>query len=164
MAIAAILREVDRFHCRLVEVTGGEPLLQPGIHELLTVLCDAGYETLLETGGSLDIAPVDPRVSRIMDIKCPGSGMADKNLWSNIQHLRPADEVKFVLTDRADFDWACAAIAEHALTERCPVLFSPVFGLLSPPELAGWILSSGLQGRLQMQMHKLLWDPGMRGV
>ncbi|MCC6397794.1 MAG: 7-carboxy-7-deazaguanine synthase QueE, partial [Bacteroidetes bacterium] len=114
--------------------------------------------------GSLDISTVDPRVSRIMDIKCPGSGMAGKNLWSNIRHLRPADEVKFVIADKADFDWACATIAEHALTQRCPVLFSPVFGLLSPTELAGWVLASGLQARLQMQMHKLLWDPGTRGV
>ncbi len=164
MSVAAILEEVARFECGLVEVTGGEPLLQPDVHQLLGALCDEGYETLLETGGSLDITMVDQRVHRIMDIKCPGSGMEARNLLSNLQHLRRADEVKFVLTDRADFDWACAAIADHALIERCHVLFSPVFGVLDPTKLAQWVLDSGLQVRLQLQLHKHLWDPQRRGV
>jgi 7-carboxy-7-deazaguanine synthase len=164
LAVKAIVREIAGMHCTLVEVTGGEPLHQPGVHELLSTLCDAGYETLLETGGSLDISGVDSRVRRIVDIKCPGSGMAARNLWSNIQHLRPTDEVKFVLTDRADFDWACGVIAEHGLAGRCPFLFSPVFGVLDPTLLARWVLESGLPGRLQLQLHKLLWDPLTRGV
>ena len=164
MTVAAILQSIAGIHCTLVEVTGGEPLLQSGIHELLTSLCDAGYETLLETGGSLDISAVDPRVHRIMDIKCPGSGMVSRNLWSNIQHLRPTDEVKFVLKDKTDFDWACGIVGKYAMKDRCPFLFSPVFGVLDPTLLAQWVLASGLPGRLQLQLHKLLWDPEKRGV
>jgi 7-carboxy-7-deazaguanine synthase len=164
LAVEEILREIAGMHCTLVEVTGGEPLHQPGVHELLRALCDAGYETLLETGGSLDISGVDSRVHRIVDIKCPGSGMAARNLWSNMRHLRPTDEVKFVLSDRADFDWACGIIAEHGLARCCPLLFSPVFGALDPTLLARWLLESGLPARLQLQLHKLLWDPLTRGV
>jgi len=164
MTVSAILQEIAGLHCTLVEVTGGEPLLQAGVHELMASLCDAGYETLLETGGSLDIGSVDKRVHRIVDIKPPGSGMASRNLWSNVAHLRPTDEVKFVLKDRTDFDWACDVVEQYALTDRCPVLFSPVFGDLNPTELARWILERGMRVRLQMQLHKLLWDPQRRGV
>ncbi len=164
MTVAAILQEIAGMRCSLVEVTGGEPLLQAGVHELMASLCDAGYETLLETGGSLDIAAVDTRVHRIMDIKPPGSGMVSRNLWSNIEHLRPTDEVKFVLNDRTDFDWACDVVGRYALTQRCPVLFSPVFGELDPALLARWILDRELPVRLQIQLHKLLWAPDKRGV
>jgi 7-carboxy-7-deazaguanine synthase len=164
MALNRILATVASFHCDLVEVTGGEPLLQSGCHDLLTALCNAGYQVLLETGGSLDVGRVDPRVHRIVDVKCPGSGMADRNLWSNVQFLTPRDEVKFVVADRADFDWAREADRHHGISSRCPVLFSPVFGTVSPTDLAGWMLESGVRGRLQLQMHKYLWDPQRRGV
>ncbi len=164
MALPAILDAVAAHGCPLVEVTGGEPLLQPGVHELLNLLCDAGYETMLETGGSLDISAVDPRVKRIVDFKAPGSRMEPRNLLTNIQHLRASDEVKFVVLDRSDFTWAVGLIEEQKLLERCPVLFSPVFGALPPVTLAAWILESKLPVRMQVQMHKIIWDPAERGV
>jgi 7-carboxy-7-deazaguanine synthase len=164
MALDRILATVASFHCDLVEVTGGEPLLQSGCHDLLTALCDAGYQVLLETGGSLDISAVDPRVHRIVDVKCPGSGMADRNLWSNLPLLTSRDEVKFVLADRTDFDWARVADLRHGISARCPILFSPVFGKVSPTDLAAWMLETGVRGRLQLQVHKYLWDPQRRGV
>lgn len=148
----------------LVEVTGGEPLLQPEVHPLLTRLADAGFSVLLETSGACDIAGVDPRVRVILDLKTPASGEASRNYWPNLDRLRPTDEVKFVVCDRADFDWACRHIAEHRLTDRCPVLLSPAFGRVEPSDLAAWILASGLNIRLQFQLHKLLWGPNSRGV
>lgn len=148
----------------LVEITGGEPLLQPEVHPLLSRLADAGKTVLLETSGAVDIAPVDPRVRVILDIKTPGSGEAAANLWSNLDRLRPTDEVKVVLCGRVDFDWAVDVVRRHRLVERCPVLFSAAFGAVSPTELAGWILESGLPIRLQVQLHKILWDPAARGV
>lgn len=148
----------------LVELTGGEPLLQPEALPLMTRLADAGKTVLLETSGALDIAPVDPRVHIILDLKTPGSGEVDANLWSNVPRLKPTDEVKFVLCDRTDFEWAVAQVRAHALTERCPVLFSVVHGQLSPTELAAWILETRLPIRLQLQQHKILWDPNARGV
>jgi 7-carboxy-7-deazaguanine synthase len=148
----------------LVEITGGEPLLQPEVYPLMTRLADAGKTVLLETSGAIDTGRVDSRVRIILDIKTPGSGEAPANVWSNLDRLRPTDEVKFVLCDRADFDWAVDVVREHRLVDRCPVLFSASFGQVSPTELAAWILESGLFIRLQLQQHKILWDPQARGV
>jgi 7-carboxy-7-deazaguanine synthase len=159
-----VLEKVAGYRCRLVEVTGGEPLLQPGTEPLLTELCDGGYEVLLETGGGLDISGVDPRVCRIVDIKCPGSGEAEANRWSNLEHLRATDEVKLVLADERDYRWARGVVRRHHLTERCPVLFSPVHGSLDPEQLAAWLLRDRLDVQLQIQLHKLLWGPTTRGV
>jgi len=152
-----VLETVAAFGCPLVELTGGEPLLQPGALPLLAALCDAGYEVLLETSGAVDIAAVDPRVRRIVDVKCPGSGEAERNLWSNLELLRPTDELKLVLADEADYLWARDLVLERALHRRCPVHFSPVGGALDPALLAEWILRDRLPVRLQLQLHKLLW-------
>jgi len=159
---AELVEEVAGYGCPLVEVTGGEPLLQPGTLPLLVELCDRGHEVLLETGGGLDITGVDPRVRRIVDVKCPGSGEAEHNRWENLDHLRPTDEVKFVLAGQADYRWAVRVLEERRLAERCPVLFSPVAGELDPRELAEWILRDRLPVRFQLQLHKLLWgnQPG----
>lgn len=148
----------------LVEITGGEPLLQPEVHPLMARLANAGKTVLLETSGAVDIAPVDPRVRLILDIKTPGSGESAANLWSNLDRLRPTDEVKVVICDPADFHWAVDVVHRHRLVDRCAVLFSTAFGAVSPAELAGWILKSGLPIRLQVQLHKILWDPAARGV
>ena len=148
----------------LVEITGGEPLLQLEVYPLMSRLADAGKTVLLETGGAVDTSAVDPRVHVILDLKTPGSGEVEANVWSNLKRLRPTDELKFVLCDRADFDWAVNVVREHRLTERCPVLFSAAFGQVNPTELAGWILESHLPVRLQLQQHKILWDPNARGV
>lgn len=164
MTVDAILERVRSYSCPLVEITGGEPLAQPGVHDLMRRLCDEGFEVLLETGGSIDIAPVDPRVKRIVDLKCPGSGMERKNLLSNLEHLRPGDEVKFVVIDREDFDWSAEMIRTHELERRSILLMSPVFGRLEPVDLAGWILASGLPVRMQLQLHKYIWEPATRGV
>jgi 7-carboxy-7-deazaguanine synthase len=149
---------------RLVEITGGEPLLQPEVFPLMTRLADAGRTVLLETSGALDIGPVDLRVHVILDLKTPGSGEVEANLWSNLDRLKTTDEVKFVLCDRADFAWAVEQVNTYSLTDRCPVLFSPAFGQVHPTELATWILESRLPVRLQLQQHKILWDPNARGV
>jgi 7-carboxy-7-deazaguanine synthase len=164
MSVAELLERVEAFRCKLVEVTGGEPLLQAGAFDLMTALCDRGYDVMLETSGAVSVAPVDPRVRRIMDIKCPGSGMSDRNLWGNIAELKKTDELKFVLRDRVDFDWAVARIRDLDLTARCPLIFSPVFGELEPATLAGWILESRVPVRMQLQMHKYVWEPSARGV
>ncbi len=148
----------------LVEVTGGEPLLQAEVFPLMERLADAGRTVLLETSGAVDIGSVDPRVHIILDLKTPGSGEVAANLWSNIPHLKPTDEIKVVLCDRADFDWAVEQIHRFALLERCPILFSAVHGELNPTDLAAWILESRLPIRLQLQQHKILWEPGARGV
>lgn len=164
MSIPQVLARLQQFPCRRVEVTGGEPLLQPGTLELLQRLCDRGWTVLLETNGSVDIAPVDGRVVRIVDFKCPSSGQEPKNLWANVAALRETDEVKFVLADRADYDYARDKVARHQLCRRCTVTFSPVFGQLDPAELAGWILADGLDVRLGLQLHKILWPSRDRGV
>ncbi len=148
----------------LVEITGGEPLLQAEVHPLMSRLADAGRTVLLETSGAVDIAPVDPRVHIILDLKTPASGELAANFWGNIPLLRSKDEVKFVLCDRTDFEWAVAQVREHALTDRCPVLFSPAFGQVNPTDLAAWTLESRLPVRVQIQLHKILWDPAARGV
>jgi len=164
MSVAEVLDRVEAFGCRLVEVTGGEPLLQEGAQELMTAMCDRGYDVMLETGGALSIAAVDRRVRRIVDIKCPGSGMADRNFWGNIPELKPSDELKFVIRDRADFDWASDRIRKYSLESRCPLLFAPVFGELEPITLAGWILEGRAPVRMQLQLHKFIWEPSTRGV
>jgi 7-carboxy-7-deazaguanine synthase len=150
----------------LVEITGGEPLLQPEVYPLMTRLADAGKTVLLETSGAVDTSRVDPRVRIILDVKTPGSGEVEANAWSNLalDRLKPIDEVKFVLCDRADFDWAVAVVRDHRLLDRCPVHFSACFRKLSPTELAAWILETRLPIRLQLQQHKILWDPDARGV
>ena len=159
-----VLEAVAGFGCPLVEVTGGEPLLQPACLPLLTALCDAGYEVLLETGGGLDIAPVDARARRILDIKCPASGESGNNRWENLGHLRSTDEVKFVVANRADYEWARGVIAERALAGVCPLHFSPVWESCPPAELAAWILADRLPVRLTLQQHKILWGKDTRGV
>ena len=163
-SLDSVLEEVSRQGCRLVEITGGEPLAQPDAHALITALADRGCTVLIETSGAIDIAPVDPRATLIMDLKCPGSGMADRNLWANIPKLKPTDEVKFVIKDREDYAWAAAKVREHALADRHTVLFSPVFGELDPRTLAEWVLADRLPVRCQLQLHKYIWDPAMRGV
>lgn len=164
LALDEILQRVRVYHTNLVEITGGEPLYQEGVHDLMSVLCNEGYEVLLETGGSLDISCVDARVKRIMDLKCPSSGMLKKNLYTNIEHLRPSDEVKFVIGTRDDFDWAVETMNRYAISDRCTVLMSPVFGELEPVTLAGWILEQKLNVRFQLQLHKYVWEPEARGV
>lgn len=148
----------------LVEVTGGEPLLQPEVYPLMSRLADAGRTVLLETSGAVDTGEVDSRVRIILDVKTPGSGEAAANVWANLDRLRPHDEVKFVLCDRADFDWAIGVVRGSRLTERVPVLFSAAFGRVEPSDLAAWVLESRLPVRLQLQQHKILWDPSARGV
>lgn len=159
-----IAAEVAGYGCNLVEVTGGEPLLQKAAIPFLARLCDAGYEVLLETGGGIDIAPVDPRVRRIVDVKCPASGESGNNHWPNLEALRPTDELKMVLAGEADYLWARDLVREKKLAEICPVHFSPVHGEIVLEELAGWILRDRLPVRLQVQLHKLIWDPQRRGV
>jgi 7-carboxy-7-deazaguanine synthase len=151
--------------CPLVEVTGGEPLLQKNVLPLMTLLADAGRTILLETSGAHDISEVDPRVHRIMDLKTPGSGEAERNLFSNLEYLTPRDEVKFVIGSREDYEWSRAQVREHRLAERCrAVLFSPIFGRIDPREIVEWVLADNLPVRFQLQMHKFIWTPTQRGV
>ena len=157
MTLAAIVAEVTAYGVRHVTITGGEPLAQPGCLTLLRRLADTGLEVSLETSGALDISGVDPRVSRVMDLKPPGSGEAARNRWENLDHLRPADQVKFVIANRRDYDWSKAQVETHRLAERCQVLFSPVAGELEPRQLAEWILADRLPVRFQLQLHKRLW-------
>lgn len=159
-----ILDRVRSLGCALVELTGGEPLLQPGALPLLQDLCDAGYQVLLETGGGVDISRVDDRVRRIVDIKCPGSGEAENNHWPNLEALKPGDELKLVLAGRDDYHWARDLVLEHDLHQKCPVHFSPVHGQVDLRELAGWILRDRLPVRLQIQVHKLIWGADTPGV
>lgn len=160
MGMDEIVQEVKKLGLPLVEVTGGEPLAHPGCGELLTRLCDEKFTVLLETSGTFDVSAIDPRVIKILDIKCPGSGMAEKNIWENLDHLTAADELKFVLLDRADYDWARGIIKRYAvLRDGRPVLFSPVHGLLAPGELGEWIVADRLAARVQIQLHKYMW-PG----
>ena len=164
MTLEEVLDEVRGFDCPLVEVTGGEPLLQPAVLPLMERLCDAGYEVLLETGGGLDIALVDPRVRRIVDVKCPLSGEAENNHWPNLDRLRESDQLKFVLAGRADYEWARDLVRERKLVERCTVLFSPVHGEQELLPLATWVLEDRLPVRVQVQLHKLIWGAQTRGV
>lgn len=157
LTLAQILAQVGSHGARQVCVTGGEPLAQKNCLPLLRLLCDANYDVSLETSGALDIAGVDPRVSRIVDLKPPGSGECARNLWSNLPLLGARDEVKFVVKDRADYEWARQTIAEHHLDARCALLISPVQGEIEPTALAEWILADRLPVRFQLQLHKLLW-------
>lgn len=163
MSIEEVLAEVEGYGCPLVEVTGGEPLLQPEVIPLLEALLKRGYRVLLETGGSLPIEDVPQGVRRILDVKCPASGEAERNRWENLEHLRPGDELKFVLADREDYLWACRQVRERGLT-RSTVLFSPVHDQLDPGRLARWVLEDGLPVRVQIQLHKVLWPGVLRGV
>jgi 7-carboxy-7-deazaguanine synthase len=170
MSLEAILGQVEEFGTPLVEITGGEPLIHPGAFRLAALLLDRGYTVLVETSGAVDVAPLDPRAHKIMDLKCPGSGEVGKNLWANLDHLTHRDEIKFVVRDRADYKWARAVIQDRNLDERVregtlsAILFSPVWGEMEPAPLAEWILQDLLPARLQMQLHKLIWDPRTRGV
>jgi 7-carboxy-7-deazaguanine synthase len=162
--VADVAADVLGKDCDLVEITGGEPLLQPAVHELIGALLEAGRVVLIETGGHRDISALDPRVRRIVDVKTPSSGEEKRMLWSNLQHLKDGDELKFVVQDRVDFDYAMDVIRRHGLEGRVPLLLSPVHGVLDPGELARWILESGVRARLQLQVHKILWPHVVRGV
>lgn len=160
MSVSGVLGKVADFKTRYVTVTGGEPLAQKTCLPLLSALCDAGYSVSLETSGALDVSHVDSRVSKVMDLKTPGSGEMEKNLWANLDYLILQDEVKFVLCDENDYQWAIEAIKTHDLSRKCSILFSPVHGELDPALLAEWILRDHLPVRLQIQIHKLLWGDG----
>ena len=164
MTISQVIAAIQQYDCPLVEITGGEPLLQPAVFPLMTRLCDLGRTVLLETNGSHDLAPVDERVVKIVDLKCPSSGETDNNRFANIRHLDMKDEVKFVIADRADYDWAKQMVNEHRLAERCTVLFSPVWEKMPLRTLADWILADRLPVRLQTQWHKHIWGADTRGV
>ncbi len=164
LGVAEVLRRVEALGVPLVELTGGEPLWQEGCLTILRELCDRGYTVLLETGGSLDISRVDGRVHRIVDVKTPDSGMAHRNLWSNLAHLTSRDEVKFVLGSRADYEWARRVIRDHDLESRSRVLLSTVFGALEARDVVAWMLEDGLRARFQLQLHKFIWHAEARGV
>jgi 7-carboxy-7-deazaguanine synthase len=159
-----VLERVLSFECPLVELTGGEPLLQHEASALMASLLDAGKTVLLETSGLVSIAGVDPRVHVIMDLKCPDSGECENNVWANLGVLKPTDQIKFVIASRRDFDWTVGVIREHRLDQRFTVLLSAVFGRVAPRELVDWLLESRLHVRMQLQMHKVIWDPDARGV
>ena len=159
-----VLTRVRAYRCRLVEITGGEPLHQQEAFLLIERLCSEGYEVLVETSGAIDVAPVDKRAHVILDVKCPGSGMVERMHWDNLSQLTEKDEVKFVIKDRADYEWAGSIVAQYRLEARCAVLFGPVFGELEPSRMAEWILADRLPVRLQVQLHKYIWDPEARGV
>ncbi len=160
--IGQIINQVEAFQTSHITVTGGEPLAQPDCLKLLTELCDRGYKVSLETSGERDIAPVDSRVVKVMDLKTPGSGESHRNRLQNIPLLSRDDQVKFVISDREDYRWAVDMIAQHRLDERCHVLFSPVFGVINPADMAEWMLADRVPARLQLQLHKSLWgdEPG----
>ncbi|MFZ2971798.1 MAG: 7-carboxy-7-deazaguanine synthase QueE [Ferribacterium limneticum] len=160
--VESVLAEVGKYPARQICVTGGEPLAQKDCLALLTALCDAGYDVSLETSGALDVAGVDPRVARIMDLKAPGSGESARNLWSNLGVLNQRDEIKIVIASRRDYEWARDVLRERQLDRLCPVLLSPAGGLIEPQSLADWILEDGLNVRFQLQLHKLLWG-NMKG-
>lgn len=164
MSIDEIINEIKKYNCKLVEVTGGEPLFQEKSIELLRRLCDEGYKVLLETSGSISIEKVDKRVTIIMDLKTPSSKMMKKNLYSNIDLLKPDDELKFVVGTRDDYEWAKEIIQKYNLTNKCKILMGCVFGELSNEELAHWILEDNLPVRFQIQLHKYIWKPEKKGV
>ena len=163
-SVESLVETVRGSSQRLVLVTGGEPLLQKGTNMLLEELIRAGLEVMVETNGSLPIRGIDSRVRRVVDIKCPGSGMSSHNLWSNLEILTPRDEVKFIISDQDDFTWALEVATRYRLPDRLPVLISPVFGALPLSEVAAWIVKSGHPLRLNLQMHKYIWGPEVRGV
>lgn len=171
-SIDQVLSRVMEYHCPLVEITGGEPLVQVEVFPLMSRLVDRGLTVLLETSGAHDLGPVDPRVHIIMDLKCPDSGESAGNRWANLDLLKPTDQIKFVIASKKDFDWTIQTIRAYDLDRRFTLLVSPVFSLpphgpaatIQPAELAQWLLDSGLQARLQLQLHKFIWDPQARGV
>jgi 7-carboxy-7-deazaguanine synthase len=166
MSVDDVLAEVERLGQGIVEITGGEPMLQKDLPELARRLCDAGRTVLIETGGHHDVSPAapDPRVVRVMDVKCPGSGESEKNRWENLDHLRPTDEVKFVLASREDYEWARDLIRRHRLEGRVTVLLSVAHGLVEARDVVAWMLEDALDARFQLQMHKFIWQPETRGV
>ena len=163
MSLDEVVARVKSYGTKLVEITGGEPLAQQEAFDLIRRLCDDGFEVLIETSGSIDITPVDERARIILDVKCPGSGEVAKNRWENIEHLRPQDEIKFVIADRADYDWAKGVVADRQL-DRWTVLFSPVWGEMDMKSLAEWMLADRVPARLQTQLHKHIWGAHVRGV
>ena len=163
-SIEQIIEQVRTYNCNLVEITGGEPLQQIKSFDLMKELCENNFEVLLETGGSLSIKEVDKRVKIIMDLKCPSSGMKKKNLYSNIDFIKPTDEVKFVIETREDYDWAKNILENYKLDNKTQILFSPVFGKVNYELIVKWILEDKLNVRFQLQMHKFIWDPEKRGV
>jgi 7-carboxy-7-deazaguanine synthase len=163
-SIDEILTEVKKYDCKLIEVTGGEPLMQDECINLMKELCDDGFEVLLETGGSLPINNVDKRVKIIMDLKCPSSQMVKKNLYKNLDHIKATDEIKFVIGNREDYEWTKEVLSKHKLIDKCEILFSVVFGVLEPLTLVNWILEDKLNVRFQLQMHKFIWNPQAKGV
>ena len=164
LSIEDIIREVRKYNCSLVEITGGEPLFQEESHVLMKDLADNGFKVLLETGGSLPVKNIDPRVKIIMDLKTPSSGMLKKNMYENLEHLKNDDEVKFVIGSREDYLWSKQVVEKYSLDKKNAVLFSVVFGKLLPLELVNWILEEKLNVRFQLQMHKFIWKPEERGV
>jgi len=164
MTIDEILAEVKKYNCDFVEVTGGEPLVQENVHDLIKQLCDLGYQVMIETGGSLTVKDIDKRVMIIMDMKTPSSKMMNKNHYENIDFLKKSDEVKFVIGNREDYEWSKEIIKNHNLTAKLTVLMSPVFSVLENIDLAGWILEDRLNVRFQVQLHKYIWHPETRGV
>ena len=164
MEITHIMNEIKQWDCNLVEVTGGEPLFQDKCINLLNELVNSNYEVMLETGGSLSISDVPKKVIKIVDFKCPSSAMEKKNLWSIVEDLQPNDEVKFVIGNREDFDWARDRITEYSLDKICTLLFSPTFEKIDPQLMVEWILAENLPVRMQMQMHKMIWSPDKQGV
>ncbi|MCH8033502.1 MAG: radical SAM protein [Bacteroidetes bacterium] len=162
--IREIINEVKKYNCKLVEITGGEPLVQDESLELMKRLCDEGFEVMLETGGSLPIKDIDERVLIIMDLKCPSSKMEKKNLYENINFLKPADELKFVIGNREDYNWSKEIISKYYLKNKSKILFSVVFGELEPVALVNWIIEDKLDVRYQLQMHKYIWHPETKGV
>ena len=164
MEITDIMSEIKQWDCNLVEVTGGEPLFQEECIDLLNELVNSNYEVMLETGGSLSISNVPKKVIKIVDFKCPSSKMVKKNLWSIVEDLQPHDEVRFVIGDREDFDWEKDRITKYSLDKICTLLFSPAFGKIDPQHIVEWILADNLPVRMQMQMHKMIWNPEEKGI
>ena len=164
MSLSDIISEIKKYDCKLVEVTGGEPLIQSECLDLMSQLCDQGYDVMIETGGSLTVKEIDSRVKIIMDLKTPSSGMMKKNLWENLNHLKEDDEIKFVIGSRDDYEWAKEKVKKYEFDQKHIVLFSSVFGKIDHKELVDWILKDKLKVRYQLQMHKYIWDPDKRGV
>ena len=164
LTVDEVIDRVNALGLSLVQITGGEPLLQDDVYRLMDSLLDNGYNVSLETNGSIDLSKVDKRVIKIVDIKCPGSGESDRMDFRNFNYLTKSDEIKFVIKDRDDYNWAKEIIERFNLSEKCNILFSPVFGEIEPRELAEWILEDNLNVRFQIQLHKLIWHPEMRGV
>jgi 7-carboxy-7-deazaguanine synthase len=164
MTIDKIIVEVTKYNCKLVEITGGEPLVQAESLELMKQLCDDGFDVMLETGGSLPIEEIDKRVMIILDLKCPSSKMMKKNFYENMNFIKPTDEIKFVIGTREDYEWTKEQITKYRLIDKCSLLMSVVFGSLEPLKLVEWILADNLKVRFQLQMHKFIWEPNAKGV